>query len=143
MKGLKISKEHKYLIENNSIYEDINSGYFHINFNKKVYYLHRFIMQAKPGQIVDHINRDKKDNRIDNLRIVTKSENNYNSDKRTKSKFGRGISFDKFGNRFRACISHNNKTLKLGSFSNTLDAKIAYNKKAKEIYGDMAFQHEI
>jgi len=143
MEGLRVSNEHKYLIDNNSIYEDKSTGYFQIYFNKKAYYLHRFIMQATPGQIVDHINRDKKDNRINNLRFVTKSENNYNSGNRRRSNFGRGISFDKFGNRFRACISHNNKTLKLGSFSNTRGAKIAYNKKAKEIYGDMAFQHDI
>lgn len=141
MDGLIVSKEDEQLVKENSIYLDKRTGYFQIYINGETKWLHRVIIKAKKGQIVDHINQDKKDNRRANLRLVSKSENNYNSSKRKHSKFGRGITFDKYGNRFRACISYNNKTLKLGSFSNVTDAKRAYNKKAKEIYGDMAFQH--
>lgn len=40
--------------------------------------LHRFIMNCKKGEIVDHINRNRLDNRKENLRIVSCSQNNYN-----------------------------------------------------------------
>jgi hypothetical protein len=45
-------------------------------------YLHRLIAGAKPGQIVDHINRDTYDNRRCNLRFVTRSENALNNKRR-------------------------------------------------------------
>lgn len=96
-------------------------------------------MDAKKGEIIDHINGNKTDNRLSNLRKVTKSLNNYN--RLNHNKLGRGIYFDKYGQRYRAVISHNNKTEKLGSFKNIDDAKKAYNKRAVEIYGDSALIH--
>lgn len=43
--------------------------------------MHRFIMGDKPGLVIDHINRDKLDNRRENLRHVTRSENAKNVDR--------------------------------------------------------------
>ena len=140
MVDLKISEEDLILINNYKIKKDKNSGYYRIYFDDGHYeYLHRFIMSAKKGEIVDHIDRDRSNNYKENLRIVSKKINNYN--RNSNNILGRGIYFDKSGNRYRACISNNNKTLKLGSFKNIIDAKIAYNKKALELYGDVAFQH--
>lgn len=116
---------------------DKSNGY--VKIGKK--YLHRILMDAKTGEIIDHINGNKVDNRKSNLRKVTKSLNNYN--KKINNKLGRGIYYDKYGNRYRACISHNNKTEKLGSFKNINDAKLKYNKRAKEIYGDAAILHKV
>ena len=48
---------------------------------KKTLRLHRLIIEAKPGEIVDHINRNKLDNRLSNLRICSQKENVHNSDK--------------------------------------------------------------
>ena len=53
------------------------------------------------------------------------------------------IYFDKCGSRYRACISHKNKTLKLGSFKDIESAKRAYNAKAYEIYKENAVLHDI
>jgi hypothetical protein len=128
------------MINISNIYYDKSNGYMKIK-SKKTTYLHRFIVGAKKGEIVDHKNRNKLDCRKENLRIVSKNLNNYN--KETKNKLGRGIYFDKEGNRYRSCISHNNKTLKLGSFKNIEDAKNAYNKKSFELYGSDAFLHKI
>ena len=114
---------------------DKSNGYAKINGK----YLHRLIINAKNGEIVDHINRNKLDNRIENLRIVNKSLNNYN--KEINNLLGRGIYFDKAGNRFRACISYQNKTEKLGSFKSIDKAKESYNKRAIEIYGNNAILH--
>lgn len=140
---LKISEKDEYLLKDYRVVLDSSNGYYRAyNKNGKGYsYLHRLIMNAEDGQIVDHINQDKKDNRRDNLRIVSKKLNNYN--RKVNNPNGRGIYYDKSGNRYRACISHEGKTLKLGSFKNINEAKEVYNKKAFEIYGESAFQHKL
>lgn len=141
MEKLLLSDCDLHLLKAYKIRYDKSNGYFRIYFGSKYLYLHRYIINAKKGEIVDHIDRNKSNNKRENLRIVSASLNCYNTD--VKNVNGRGIYFDKSGHRFRACISFKNKTLKLGSFKNIKDAKIAYNIKAKEIYGADAFQHEI
>ena len=142
MENLLISKEDEELLKLYRILFDKNSGYFRVYLGKGEYtYLHRLIVNAQKGDIVDHIDRNRQNNTRENLRIVTRATNNYN--KEIKNKLGRGIYFDKFGNRFRACISHENKTLKLRSFKTLIEAKEAYNKKAVELRGDDAYLHVI
>ena len=142
MENLLISKEDEELLKLYRILFDKNSGYFRVYLGKGKYtYLHRLIVNAQKGDIVDHIDRNRQNNTRENLRIVTSATNNYNRE--VKNKLGRGIYFDKFGNRFRACISHENKTLKLGSFKTLIEAKEAYNKKAVELRGDDAYLHVI
>ncbi len=142
MEDLLISEKDLFLIKDNKIYFDNSVGYYKIYLGKnKFTYLHRYILNAKKGEIVDHINRNKKDNRRENLRFVSAKLNNYN--KNVKNKLGRGIYYDKYGKRYRACISNENKTLKLGSFKTIFEAKKAYNLKAIEMYGKDAYQHEI
>lgn len=142
MENLLISKEDEELLKLYRILFDKNSGYFRVYLGKGKYtYLHRLIVNAQKGDIVDHIDRNRQNNTRENLRIVTRATNNYNRE--IKNKLGRGIYFDKFGNRFRACISHENKTLKLGSFKTLIEAKEAYNKKAVELRGDDAYLHVI
>jgi len=139
--GLILDAEDMHYIQDAKIYLDSRGGYYTIDVCGKREYLHRYLIGAKKGETVDHINRNRTDNRKSNLRIVSKSLNAYN--KEIKNNLGRGIYYDNFGYRYRACISHNNKTIKLGSFQDIEQAKIAYNKKALEIYGKDAFQHEI
>lgn len=141
MSNLKLSKEDEYLLSKYRLKIADRDGYYRVYVNGVNHYLHRYIIGAKKGEIVDHIDRDIMNNRRDNLRIVTKSLNNYN--RCSRNKLGKGIYFDKYGDRYRACISHNNKTLKLGSFKDINKAKEAYNKKAIEIYGSDAFVHKI
>lgn len=141
MDKLIISKDDLALTSELKLRYDKSNGYYRVTINRKYQYLHRFLLGAKKGDVVDHIDRNKHNNLRENLRIVTISLNNYNRD--TKNKLGRGIYFDNHGNRYRACISHNNKTIKLGSFKDILDAKKAYNTKALEIHGDNAELHAI
>lgn len=141
MDGLILSNEDLHLLKDYKIRLDKSNGYCRIYFKNNYQYLHRFIIDAKKGEIVDHIDRNRLNNSRDNLRIVSKKLNNYN--RKVENELGRGIYFDKSGNRYRACISHSNKTLKLGSFKSIIDAKIAYNKKSFEIYGNDGFKHEI
>ncbi len=142
MENLLISEEDIYLLKDKKIYFDKSTGYYRIYLGEKnIILLHRYILNAKKGQIVDHINRNKKDNRRENLRFVSAKLNNYN--RNVENKLGRGIYYDKCGKRYRACISHENKTLKLGSFKTIFEAKKAYNLKSIEMYGKDAYQHEI
>lgn len=55
------------------------NGYAAVREGKKYVYLHRKLMNAPVGTVVDHINGDKLDNRIENLRMCTVSENARNA----------------------------------------------------------------
>lgn len=103
----------------------LNSNGYYRNTKSKTY-LHQYILGKKDGLVCDHINRNKLDNRKSNLRFVTRTINNQNTDFAINAK---GIYFDKNGNRWRACISVNNKTIKLGSFK-TMEDAINARKKA-------------
>lgn len=142
MEGLILSDEDLHLLSEYRIRFEKTNGYFRIYFKGGTYeYLHRYVIKAKKGEYVDHIDRNKKNNSRDNLRIVSCSLNAYNKD--VRNHLGRGIYFDKCGSRYRACISHKNKTLKLGSFKDIESAKRAYNAKAYEIYKENAVLHDI
>ncbi len=95
----------------------------------------REIMNAPAGLEVDHINGHTLDNRQSNLRICTHKENTWNKKKKFgKSKY-RGVHKHSV-NKWRARISINGKRFCLGLFDNELDAHIAYDKKARELYGE-------
>jgi len=141
MEKLLISEEDLLLVSDYRIHYEKTNGYYRLYKKGKWIYLHRFLLNAKPGEIVDHIDRNKHNHLRSNLRIVSKSLNCYN--KTVINKNGRGIYYDKSGNRWRACISFKNKNLKLGSFKDIILAKKAYNLKALEIYGKDAELHII
>lgn len=64
--------------------------------------LHRIIMDAKSGEVVDHINRNGLDNTRDNLRIVNTSINNRNANLRTDNSTGvKGVTYE-VGKRYKA-----------------------------------------
>ncbi len=107
--------------------------------NKKVYF-HRLIIKARIGQFVDHINGNGLDNRRINLRIVTNAQNNYN--RRPKYNFKR-VFYLKRINKYMASIMFKRKTIYLGVFIRPEDAAKAYNKKAKELFGEFAWLNKI
>lgn len=90
-----------------------------------------------PRGFIDHINLDKSDNRIGNLREVTKSQNCANSRPRRNSK-SRFIGVTKQVNRWRAQLSHMGKVHYLGSFVDDEQAALAYDRKAVEVWGEHA-----
>lgn len=97
--------------------------------------LHKYLLNT--DKQIDHINRDKTDNRISNLRICTTQENNFNRMGWTYSKSGlKGVTYDKRKNKFKARIGFNNKRLHLGYFDTAEEASRVYNQKAKELYKD-------
>jgi hypothetical protein len=103
--------------------------------------VHRWIMNAPTGLVVDHINNDRADNRKSNLRLVSKKQNSQNRrGQRNTSSAYKGVSRNKHGN-WQAQIKINGKSKHLGSFINEKCAAKAYDKAAKEAYGEFAFQN--
>ena len=90
------------------------------------------------GQI-DHINGDRGDNRIANLREATHLQNMWNkpSYKNRTSKF-KGVSYRKDLGKWRAVIQKDGKSLSIGHFESELEAALAYNYKAEELFGSYA-----
>lgn len=106
--------------------------------------MHRIIMDAPKGMDVDHINGNPLDNRKTNLRICTHQENTMNSRKQARNKTGfKGVTFDSQRNKFLACIRFMGKTYNLGRFDNAVDAALAYNYVAPQLFGQFAQLNEI
>lgn len=101
--------------------------------------IHRIIMGKKEGLVVDHINGDKLDNRLQNLRFVTIKENTYNRKKKRNctSKY-KGVFWNSKNRNWRSAISKEGKKLNIGSFKLEIEAAKAYNIKALEVFGEFA-----
>ena len=100
--------------------------------------LHRYLMgKQEKGFVIDHINRIKTDNRLENLRIITARENSYN---RTKSKTSmnkyKGV--QKRGGKYCAIISKDGKTHQIGGFNTEEDAAKVYDLMASQLFGRFA-----
>lgn len=95
---------------------------------------------------IDHINRIRCDNRIENLRdSITHSNNlgNQSIQKRVKTSKHKGVCWDSNRNKWMSSIKVYGKTKYLGRFFNENDAAKAYNKAALEIFGDFANLNEV
>jgi hypothetical protein len=103
-----------------------------------IIYMHREIMQAAPGTIVDHKNCDGLNNTKRNLRFASRSQNRSNSKQKNSSSKYKGIRHYKKSNKWAAQITHNGKTLYLGYFDNEIDAAKAYDAAAKIYHGEFA-----
>ena len=110
---------------------DDSNGYIA---NNTIGYLHRYIMNFPKGMIVDHINRNKLDNRKCNLRVCSKQQNNINKSKQSNNTSGyTGVYWNKRRCKWVAQIKVNSKKIHLGYFENKEDA-IESRKKAEEKY---------
>jgi hypothetical protein len=103
------------------------NGYYMISVDGKKYYSHRlawlYMFGKFPDKFIDHINQDKSDNRISNLRNVTKSLNSINTPVRSHSQIGyKNIQLDKRDNMYSVVFVRNKKTNYLGRFSNIEEA---------------------
>ena len=130
------------------------NGYWKLQFkiNGKINRLkvHRIIWEMFNGPIpnkiqIDHINGDGSDNRIENLRLATHSQNSSNrkSDYKNKTSKYKGIWWRSSRNRWVASLQYDNKDYWIGSFLNEEDAREAYLKIGREIVGEFFNEGDI
>ena len=104
--------------------------------NSKIGGLHRLVLNAQKGELVDHISRNKLDCRKFNLRIANKSINSQNSKIVSTNTSGfTGVFFHKINKKWIAQITINRKRKHLGCFNTPEEAAKEYNKAAEKHYG--------
>ncbi len=113
-------------------------GYQQITVQSRLYLAHRLAWLHThgvwPKDQIDHINRNRSDNRIANLRDVSTKQNMQNAGKYSSNTSGHpGVSWDKRYSKWRAYIAHNYKLIHLGYFTDIEEA-LAARKAAEKLY---------
>jgi hypothetical protein len=107
----------------------------------KTFYLHRLIMNPNEGQLVDHINGDKLDNRRENLRLCDKGGNQRNRGKQANNTSGyKGVYLSKKGKLkpWYVKIAFEGKDYSGGYHASKEEAARAYDQLARELHGEFA-----
>lgn len=125
----------------------IHAGYLATAINNKTIFIHRivFLMYHKyMPEFIDHVNGVKNDNRIENLRSCTRSQNGMNRGpfKNNKSGF-KGVCWFKCRKKWHAQIYLNSKRIHIGLFKSEIEAAKAYNKAALKYHGKFAWLNPI
>ena len=101
--------------------------YARVSVNNKLHYVHHVVWIWHHGCLpaeIDHINRDRFDNRIENLRPTDRSANNINTNTRCNNKSGfAGICWDKRYKKWQVRIGVNNKSKHIGYYDDLDTAK--------------------
>lgn len=120
-----------------------DSGYLIGGIGNKKLRAHRVIWAivygAWPAHEIDHINMNKTDNQIENLREATHSQNQCNKLARSDNTSGfKGVSWHKQSKKWRVRIGRGNASRSLGYFDNILDAASAYDLAKSNWHGEFA-----
>lgn len=99
--------------------------------------MHRVIMKAPVGQLVDHTNHNQLDNRKSNLRFATRSQNMMNRFKNSTSLY-KGLLYDKKKKLYRVIIKANGICYRLGRYKDPHIAALVYDLWSKELHGEFA-----
>lgn len=97
--------------------------------------LHKLLIDCPKGLVIDHINRNKLDNRIENLRICTPRENSYNRSKASNIKY-KGVK--KSGNMWIASVTKDGVKHEINNIATELEAAKMYDIMAEELFGNFA-----
>lgn len=109
------------------------------NHPNRIQHLSKFILNASPNSIVDHKNRNRLDNRRKNLRIATRSQNQWNRSLQKNSTSGfKGVTWHKKDRKWHARIGINNQRIHLGGFKSKKEAFEAYKSAAAHLHGSFA-----
>jgi HNH endonuclease len=100
-------------------------------------FLHRFLLNAPPRQIVDHKNGNTLDYRRGNLRFATHSQNTANRHVILSSSGFKGVTRHKTG-KWQAAVKVSGRSLHLGLFATPEDAAAAYDEAVSRHYGEFA-----
>ena len=113
------------------------AGYLSIQIHRKQYLAHRlawlYIHGKFPVHQIDHINHNRSDNRLCNLRAVTHQQNHFNQSTRKDNSSGyQGVSWQTHTHKYRASIQLNNRKIHLGFHDCPKKAHEAYLKAKAE-----------
>lgn len=123
-------------------FESTNTdGYIEVRFNREKRVAHRVIWELIYGDIpegyfIDHIDGNKSNNNIENLRIATPAQNSANIPAKDTT-LPKGVT--KVGFKYKARIHYMYKNIYLGTFNTAEEAAEAYNAKSIELHGEFAF----
>lgn len=118
------------------------SAYGYAIRSKDKVFMHRLLLEPSSGEMVDHKNGDKLDNRLENIRICTQPQNAMNQKRNSVNTTGyKGVTVA--SNGFRARIKVNYKSFELGVFDTAKKAALAYNRAAKKLHGDFARLNDV
>jgi hypothetical protein len=118
------------------------NNYRYVSISNRKYLLHRLIWLYHYGYLpkqIDHINGDSLDNRVENLRVATQSQNMANKPVRSDSK-SRIKGVTKQGNKYYAKICVKGKSFYLGTYETPEKAKECYDFAAEIAFGEYAKQ---
>jgi hypothetical protein len=118
-------------------------GYLRIRVDGQRYLAHRLawlhVHGVWPSDQIDHVNTDRADNRIANLRDASRSQNHANTPlSRANTSGFKGVYWAPHTARWRAAIKVNGKKRHLGYFYSANDAALAYEAAANKMFGEFA-----
>lgn len=118
-------------------------GYLRVSLDKVSFPLHRIVYKMEydyEPAVIDHIDQNRRNNSVANLRAATHAQNSKNQKLRVTNKSGyKGVSWKTSANKFQATIGHQGRNIHLGYFNTPEIAHVAYMAKAVELGG--AFGH--
>lgn len=117
----------------------IKSGYARASVEGRSRVMHQLLLECPSHLRRDHINRNRLDNRKSNLRIATPTQNAANANLRKDNTSGfKGVTWNKGLARWKAQVRDGGKRLFLGYFTDAAEAARAYDRRAKELFGEFA-----
>ena len=139
-KPFMFDKEDYELIKDFCWRENLTSGYIVTSYNgKSAYALHRYIMKVNREECIDHINRNRVDNRKSNLRVSTIQQNNCNKDNSNNYSSGhKGISWNKAISKWETYIDKNYQRIRLGYFTDLEEAIKVREQAENQYFGEFS-----
>jgi len=123
-----------------------NNLYKQVSINKEYYYIHRIIFAMFYGYFpnsIDHIDGNPSNNKIENLREVTQTQNNYNAAIRSDNTSGyRNVYWDKRSNKWMVMVKVERKNKHIGYFKDIELANDAAILARKKYYGEFARDYD-
>jgi hypothetical protein len=118
-------------------------GYVYVRLLGRIALAHRAIFAivtgAWPTKEIDHRDRDRSNNRWENLRPANSSQNKWNAPAQRNNTSGvKGVSLCRKSGKWRASIARGGRQKHLGFFARKEDAAAAYDAAAKQMFGDYA-----